>query len=78
VFCSTIVIVSKASKIGERLPSVVSLLELLPNGGGDGRAFESLTLESMKKFNESTPDAEAVEYFSWGAEATPGLLDPFR
>jgi triacylglycerol lipase len=54
------------------------LLELLPNGGGDGQAFESLTLDSMKKFNESTPDAEGVQYFSWGAEATPGLLDPFR
>jgi hypothetical protein len=32
----------------------------------------------MKKFNESTPDEEDVKYFSWGAEATPGLLDPFR
>lgn len=63
---------------GERLPSVVSLLDLLPNGGGDGRAFESLTLDSMRKFNEATPDAEGVQYFSWGAEATPGLLDPFR
>jgi triacylglycerol lipase len=64
---------------GERVPSVVSLLELLPNGGGDGRAFDSLTIESMKKFNEMTPDVEGVQYFSWGAETTtPGLFDPFR
>jgi len=63
----------------ERLPSVISLLELLPNGGGDGRAFDSLTIESMRKFNEMTPDVKGVQYFSWGAEtATPGLFDPFR
>lgn len=32
----------------------------------------------MKKFNEETPDAPGVQYFSWGAEFEPGLLDPFR
>ena len=62
----------------ERMPSVVSLLDLLPNGGGDGRAFTSLTVEAMRKFNEDTPDVHGVQYFSWGAVASPGLLDPFR
>jgi triacylglycerol lipase len=31
----------------------------------------------MRKFNEDTPDVHGVQYFSWGAEVTPGLLDPF-
>lgn len=64
--------------IGERIPAVISLLDLLPNGGGSGQAFESLTLTSMKSFNESTPDDRDIKYFSWGAVAQPGLLDPFR
>lgn len=62
----------------ERLPQVVSLLDLLPNGGGDGRAFESLTLEAMRKFNEETPDVDGVKYYSWGATFEPGLIDPFK
>ncbi len=61
-----------------RIPSFVALLDLLPNGGGNGKAFESLTLESMRKFNEETPDVEGVQYFSWGAVVEPGLMDPFR
>lgn len=61
-----------------RLPSFVSWLDLLPNGGGDGKAFESLTIESMRKFNEETPDVEGVKYYSWGAVCEPGLLDTFR
>ena len=60
------------------MPSVLSLLDMLPNGGGDGKAFESLTLDSMRKFNEETPDAPDVQYFSWGAEVTPSLLDAFK
>ncbi|KZS95765.1 alpha/beta-hydrolase, partial [Sistotremastrum niveocremeum HHB9708] len=62
----------------DRIPTFTSLLDLLPNGGGTGLAFESLTLESMKKFNENTPDVEGVKYVSWGAVCRPGVLDAFR
>ncbi|KAJ2919292.1 hypothetical protein MD484_g1175, partial [Candolleomyces efflorescens] len=61
-----------------RLPQLISMLELLPNGGGDGKAFESLTLESMKQFNEETPDVPGVKYFSWGAVYEPGLIDTWK
>ncbi|KAJ6519641.1 Alpha/Beta hydrolase protein [Mycena sanguinolenta] len=61
-----------------RMPSVLSLLDLLPNGGGDGKAFECLTIESMRKFNEETPDDPAVRYFSWGATYEPGLIDTWK
>jgi triacylglycerol lipase len=61
-----------------RLPQLISMLELLPNGGGDGKAFESLTLESMKQFNEQTPDVPGVKYFSWGAVYEPGLIDTWK
>ncbi|TFK30825.1 alpha/beta-hydrolase [Coprinopsis marcescibilis] len=61
-----------------RLPQVLSLLDLLPNGGGDGKAFEFLTLESMKRFNEETPDVPGVKYFSWGAVYDPGLIDTWK
>ncbi|KAG5651609.1 hypothetical protein H0H81_008069 [Sphagnurus paluster] len=61
-----------------RMPSILSLLDLLPNGGGDGKAFECLTLESMRKFNEDTPDVEGVRYFSWGAMYEPGLIDTWK
>ena len=62
----------------ERLPSVLSLIDLLPNGGGDGTAFEFLTVENMRLFNESTPDVEGVHYFSWGAVYEPGLIDTWK
>jgi len=61
-----------------RMPNLVSWLDLLPNGGGDGKAFESLTIESMRKFNEETPDVPGVKYYSWGAVCEPGILDTFR
>ena len=61
-----------------RLPQVLALLDLLPNGGGDGKAFEFLTTENMKKFNERTPDVEGVQYFSYGAEYDPGLIDTWK
>ncbi|KAG5647563.1 hypothetical protein DXG03_008916 [Asterophora parasitica] len=61
-----------------RMPSILSLLDLLPNGGGDGKAFESLTVESMRKFNQETPDVEGVRYFSWGAVYEPGLIDTWK
>lgn len=61
-----------------RMPSVMSLLDLLPNGGGDGKAFECLTIGSMKEFNEQTPDVEGVKYFSWGAVYEPGLIDTWK
>ncbi|KAJ8474508.1 hypothetical protein ONZ51_g7173 [Trametes cubensis] len=62
----------------ERMPSVLSLLELLPNGGGDGSAFEFLTIENMRRFNEQTPDIPGVHYFSWGAVYEPGLIDTWK
>ncbi|KAJ7071205.1 Alpha/Beta hydrolase protein [Mycena amicta] len=66
------------TSVGYRMPSVLSFLDLLPNGGGDGKAFESLTLESMRKFNEQTPDMRDVRYFSYGATYQPGLIDPWK
>ena len=60
------------------MPSVLSLLELLPNGGGDGKAFEFLTIENMRKFNEQTPDVPGVKYYSWGATYQPGLIDTWK
>lgn len=60
------------------MPSVLSLLDLLPNGGGDGAAFECLTIESMRKFNEDCPDVPGVRYFSWGAVYEPGLIDTWK
>ncbi|KAI0756781.1 Alpha/Beta hydrolase protein [Daedaleopsis nitida] len=62
----------------ERMPSVLSLLDLLPNGGGDGKAFEFLTIENMRRFNENTPDVPGVHYFSWGAVYEPGLIDTWK
>ncbi|KAG9110573.1 hypothetical protein FRC07_008175 [Ceratobasidium sp. 392] len=59
----------------QHLPGFVSLMDKLPIGGGDGKAFESLTLESMRKFNQETPDDSNVHYFSWGAKFEPGILD---
>jgi triacylglycerol lipase len=56
---------------------MLAFIDMLPNGGGDGKAFEALTAESMAKFNNETPDVPGVEYFSWGAQCTPGVLDPF-
>jgi triacylglycerol lipase len=61
-----------------RMPSVLSLLDRLPNGGGDGKAFESLTIESMRKFNDETPDDPSVRYFSWGATYDPGIIDTWK
>ena len=62
----------------ERLPQVMSLLDLLPNGGGDGKAFEFLTIENMRRFNEGTPDVPGVKYYSWGAVYEPGLIDNWK
>lgn len=56
----------------------MSLLDMLPIGGGDGKAFEFLTPENMRKFNEDTPDDPDVKYFSWGASYDPGLIDTWK
>ncbi|PCH33909.1 alpha/beta-hydrolase [Wolfiporia cocos MD-104 SS10] len=61
-----------------RMPRVLALLDLLPNGGGDGAAFEFLTVENMRRFNARTPDVEGVKYFSWGAVYEPGLIDTWK
>ncbi|KAG9001785.1 hypothetical protein FRB94_000634 [Tulasnella sp. JGI-2019a] len=63
--------------LGERLPTMLAFLDMLPMGGGDGKAFEALKVENMTKFNEETPDAPGVKYFSWGAQFSPGIFDPF-
>ncbi|TFK77275.1 alpha/beta-hydrolase [Pluteus cervinus] len=62
----------------DRMSSVLSILDMLPNGGGDGKAFESLTIENMKKFNEETPNVKGVRYFSWGAVYDPGFIDTWK
>ncbi|KAK1228667.1 lipase 2 [Marasmius sp. AFHP31] len=62
----------------DRMSSFMQLLDLLPNGGGDGKAFESLTVESMRKFNEEVPDVDGVSYFSWGAVYEPGFVDTWK
>lgn len=56
----------------------MSVLDLLPNGGGDGGAFEFLRLDNMRKFNEETPDVPGVAYFSWGAVYEPALVDTWK
>lgn len=65
--------------IGDRLPSLLSLLETLrlPQSG-DGSAFASLGTKSMKEFNAQVVDQPDVQYFSWGAAFDPGLLDTFK
>jgi triacylglycerol lipase len=62
----------------ERFPSFLYLIDMLPNGGGDGSAFECLTPAAMREFNEQTRDVPGVTYFSWGAEYSPGLIDTFK
>ncbi|THV06023.1 alpha/beta-hydrolase [Dendrothele bispora CBS 962.96] len=62
----------------QRMPSFLQFLDLLPNGGGDGKAFECLTIESMRKFNENVPDVPGVKYFSWGAIYNPGFVDTWK
>ncbi|KAH9964254.1 Alpha/Beta hydrolase protein [Russula dissimulans] len=62
----------------DRFSSFLSLLDMLPNGGGDGSAFSCLTLEAMREFNEQTPDVPGVKYFSWGAVYNPGLIDTWK
>jgi triacylglycerol lipase len=67
------------STLGEaRMPSFLQLLDFLPNGGGDGKAFESLTIESMRQFNKDVPDVEGVKYFSWGSVYEPGFIDTWK
>ncbi|KAI0003758.1 Alpha/Beta hydrolase protein, partial [Russula compacta] len=62
----------------ERFPSFLSLLDMLPNGGGDGSAFSCLTLAAMREFNDQTPNVPGIKYFSWGAVYDPGLIDTWK
>lgn len=62
----------------ERFPSFLSLLDMLPIGGGDGSAFACLTPAAMRDFNEQTPDVPGIQYFSWGAVYNPGLIDTWK
>lgn len=61
----------------ERLPWFLRKLEQIGIPGG-GRAFECLTRDSMKTFNETTPDMADVKYLSWGAAFQPGWFNEFR
>ncbi|CAO1617764.1 unnamed protein product [Sympodiomycopsis kandeliae] len=61
----------------KRLPTLLSLVQRLGIPGG-GEAFECLTTERMKEFNEYVKDRSDVKYFSWGAAFTPGLFNEFR
>ncbi|KAK0465008.1 Alpha/Beta hydrolase protein [Desarmillaria tabescens] len=61
-----------------RMPSFLQFLDMLPNGGGDGKAFEFLTLENMRRFNEEVKDVDGVQYFSWGAVYDPGFVDTWK
>ncbi|KAG7450707.1 alpha/beta-hydrolase [Guyanagaster necrorhizus] len=61
-----------------RMPSFLRFLDMLPNGGGDGKAFEFLTLENMRRFNEEVKDVDGVQYFSWGAVYDPGFVDTWK
>ena len=51
---------------------------MLPIGGGDGKAFEFLTIDNMRRFNQETPNVPGVRYFSWGATYDPGLIDTWK
>lgn len=61
----------------KRLPMLLRLLERVGMPGG-GRAFDCLTIESMRTFNENTPDSPNVHYLSWGAAFQPGWFNEFR
>lgn len=61
----------------KRLPTLLSLVNRLGIPGG-GEAFECLTTERMKEFNEYVPDHPDTRYYSWGAAFKPGLFNEFR
>ncbi|BFZ60570.1 lipase 2 [Saitoella coloradoensis] len=59
-----------------RLPGLYSLLNTL---GLETGAFEQLQTRYLsEKFNPSTPDCASVNYFSYGANFTPGWFSAFR
>ncbi|KAN0074689.1 Alpha/Beta hydrolase fold [Tylopilus felleus] len=59
-------------------PTIIALLQLLPNGDSDCKAFECLTQTAMKEFNDNTQNVEGVRYFSWGGDYKPGFIDPWK
>ncbi|CAO1625606.1 unnamed protein product [Parajaminaea phylloscopi] len=61
----------------ERLPSLLNLVQRVGIPGG-GEAFDCLTTESMRAFNERVLDVPGVRYTSWGAAFKPGLFNEFR
>lgn len=61
----------------QRLPTLLSIVQTLAIPGG-GEAFECLTTERMKEFNEYCKDCPDVKYYSWGAAFKPGMLSEFR
>lgn len=68
-----------ASPLGTHFPAFLNLLDVLrlPNQG-DGAAFDALSLPSMAKFNEETPDDPNVKYYSWGASFSPSYFNTFK
>ena len=65
--------------LGDRLPSLLSIVEALKlPQGGDGSAFSALGTKSMSQFNSEVSNRPDVNYYSWGAQYEPGLVDTFR
>lgn len=61
----------------QRLPTLLNLVKTV-GIPGEGRAFENLTTERMKEFNELCKDAKDTKYYSWGAAFRPGVFNEFR
>jgi triacylglycerol lipase len=53
---------------------MISHLDTMVDGFGNGEGFACLTSKSMDQFNSMTPDAPGVKYFSWGAAFNPWCL----
>ncbi|KAG8688564.1 hypothetical protein FRC11_005211 [Ceratobasidium sp. 423] len=55
--------------------AAADVLMSTPIGDGDGQAFASLSTDSTRTFNATTPDVPGVHYMSYGCSFVPGILD---
>lgn len=63
----------------EAHPRLYGLIPTLGFPDNTTEGFHNLTRQYVEQtFNPSTPDDSNVRYFSYGAAAKPGLLNPFR